>query len=109
MKKLVLTESGVVFEDDLSADEVARITITAPSSVSQIDFLAFLHRFTPDERIAIRRGARADGGIEDSLEMLRAAMQVNLTDPATVSLMNALVNAGLITAARRDAILTGEE
>lgn len=70
-----------------------------------ISALAFMERLTPDERIAIRQAARENVGLEDWLDMLRAAQVVDLDDHRTTSGMNAMVNAGLLTAARRDAIL----
>jgi hypothetical protein len=70
--------------------------------------LEFLNRLTPDERTTIRRAARASEGLEDWLDMLRAAQEVNLDDPRTISGLNAMVNAGLLSPKRRDEILETE-
>lgn len=58
--------------------------------------LTFLERFTPDERIAIRRAARLSEGLEDWLDMLRAAQEVDLDDPRVFAGLNAIVNAGVL-------------
>lgn len=67
--------------------------------------LAFLERFTQQERIAVRRAARADDALEDWLDMLRAAQEVDLDDRRTQAGMQALVDARLLTARRRDEVL----
>jgi hypothetical protein len=70
-----------------------------------VSALVFLDRLTQAERIAIRRAARANEKLEDWLDMLRAAQEVDLDDPRTTGGMAAIVDAGLLTAARRDEIL----
>lgn len=76
-----------------------------PPPVRVISALSFLERLTPDERIRIRRAAKVSEGLEDWLDMLRAAQEVDLDDPRTVSGLNAMVNAGLLSPKRRDEIL----
>jgi hypothetical protein len=71
--------------------------------------LAFLESLTPDERIAIRAAARENAGLEDWLDMLRAAQEVDLDDTRTISGLNAMVNAGLLTRRRADTILGTED
>lgn len=79
---------------------------TFPPNPRIVTPLVFLNRLKPDERIAIRGAARQSAGLEDWLDMLRAAQEVDLDDPRTISGLNAMVNAGLLTAARRDEILS---
>ena len=67
--------------------------------------LAFLERFTQVERIAIRRAARANDALEDWLDMLRAAQEVDLDDPRTQAGVRAMVEARLITPERAAEVL----
>lgn len=90
----------------MTPEEVAAIPEPIPFR-RVIPALAFLERFTADERITIRRAARVNEGLEDWLDMLRAAQEVDLDDTRTISGLNALVNAGLLIAKRRDEILSG--
>lgn len=75
-----------------------------------ITALAFLGLFTPEERAAIRAAARAPGGdaLEDWLDMLRAAQVVDLRDPRTQAGLAVLVDAKLISDARRDQVAAGQ-
>jgi hypothetical protein len=65
--------------------------------------LEFLNRFTSQERIAIR--SSADPIVEDFMELLNAASEVDKTYADTVAGMNYLVSAGLITQQRLEEIL----
>lgn len=71
--------------------------------------LEFLERFTQAERIAVRQVAAGTSEaalqLADWLDLLRASMSVVAEDPRTLAGMQALVDAGLISAARRDEIL----
>lgn len=67
--------------------------------------LTFLERFTPAERAAIRRAARQDDELEDWLDLLRAAQEIDLDDPRTRAGMQALVNARLLSAQRAEEVL----
>jgi len=69
----------------------------------------FLGRFTRQERINIRAAARQEPLMEDYLDMLRTARRVYADDIDTLSGMDQLVQAGLITEARRAEILAPDE
>jgi hypothetical protein len=73
--------------------------------VRVITRLAFLNRFTADERIAIRAAAAQSPAIADYLAMLDAAQDVDLTDARTIGGANALEAAGLIGEGRAAEIL----
>lgn len=72
--------------------------------------LEFLERFTQSERIAIRQAAAGNTPeamqLADWLDLLRASMSVVSDDARTIAGMQALVDAGLLTAGRRDEILS---
>ena len=91
----------------LAAVTPAPFVPPAPRRV--VTALGFMERLTQAERIAIRAVARAPGGeaIEDWLDMLRAAQEVDLADPRTVAGVAAIVAAGLLTNARAAALLAG--
>lgn len=82
------------------SEEVPIRELPAAPAQRVVTSLAFLERFTPEERIAIRRAARLDEGLEDWLDMLRAAQEVDLDDPRTIAGMHAMVGAGLLSAER---------
>lgn len=73
--------------------------------VTQLTKLAFLNRFTPEERIAIRAAAEQSPAIHDYLEMLDAAQDVELTDPRTIGGVQALEASGLLAEGRGAEIL----
>lgn len=99
-------DTGEVVERDMTPEEIAAIPQPVPPPpIRVVPALAFLERLTADERIMIRRAARANEGLGDWLDMLRAAQEVDLDDPRTISGMNAMVNAGLLSPKRRDEVL----
>lgn len=65
--------------------------------------LAFLRRFTADERVAIR--ASTDPYVQDFYYLLDKAAEVRLDDPDVVAGMSYLVACGMLSQARADAIL----
>jgi hypothetical protein len=73
--------------------------------------LEFLERFTQAERIAIRAASVGTSPealqLADWLDLLRASTEVIADDPRTLAGTQALVDAGLLTPARRAAILGG--
>lgn len=77
-----------------------------PLPVRVVTSLAFMERLTQAERIAIRTAARESAELEDWLDMLRAAQEVNLDDPRTVEGVGVLVAAGLLTSERAAEILS---
>lgn len=79
-------------------------TVSPPSIIS---VQAFWSRFTATEQGAIQAAANASPALAHAMTFALAAGQVNLlTGPMVTSWMPALVTAGLITAARKTAILT---
>jgi hypothetical protein len=79
--------------------------LVAAYVTTRLTKLAFLNRFTPDERIGIRTAAQSSPAIADYLAMLDAAQDVDLTDARTIGGANALEAAGLIGEGRAAAIL----
>lgn len=73
---------------------------------AEIAPLAFKKRFTAAERALIRAAAAANADLADWQESASMARLIDLADAETIAGMAALVAAGLLTAARRDAILT---
>ncbi len=91
------------------------VTFTAPPPVVpppvwKITRYAMLARFTPQEAIALKVAAQGTGvtpaTVAYYLDALNAANYVDLQDPATISMIDALVSAALLTQARATAILT---
>lgn len=71
-----------------------------PSPLTQ---LAFLRRFTAEERIASR--ASADPVVQDFLHLLGLAQEIRLDDADTVAGVNYLESLGLLAAGRAAAVL----
>ena len=68
--------------------------------------LKFMQRFTAAEYAAIKNAAAANAEVDFFWQKFMAAQEIVLDDPDLVTGMAALVTAGLLTAARRDEILT---
>lgn len=102
-------QTGERVEVPLTDAELAAIAAMPPEPARRrvVTPLAFMERLTQSERIAIRTAARAAGGeaLDDWLDMLRAAQDVDLDDPRTVAGVAAVVAAGLLTAERGAALL----
>ena len=71
-----------------------------------ISKLEFLQLFTPQERILIRGVARTHPEVDDWLELLNAANEVNLTHDTTIASVNGLEQGGLIAVGRAASILS---
>ncbi len=76
------------------------------SPPTQLPPLTFLARFTAAEEAAIAQAALSNASILLWLTKAGAAQYIDLADPNTKAGMDALVAAGLLTAARETAILT---
>lgn len=72
----------------------------------RITRLAFMQRFTQAERVAIRQAAKTAPEIEDYLAMVDAATFIDLARPDTISSVNALASAELLTPARAVEIIS---
>jgi hypothetical protein len=80
-------------------------SLVASYLVTTVSRLAFMQRFTAEERVAIRTAAQSSPAIEDYLQMLNVSEQVDLTHALTVSGVQQLEAAGLIAAGRAAEIL----
>jgi hypothetical protein len=80
--------------------------LVAAYLITSITPLAFLRRFTQDERVAIRTAAQESIAIADYLAMTDAAQEIDLTDTDTVAGLNALEAAELIAEGRAAQILS---
>ena len=78
---------------------------TPDTAETQLSRLAFLRRFTAEERIGIR--ASADPVIVDFLALLDLAQDVSTADPDTQAGIAYLVAQGLLTSTRAESILNG--
>ena len=77
----------------------------APEVVDmRITKLAFKHRFTQDERIAIR-SAETIPQVYDFQDLVNSATFIDLSRPDTVAAVNAIERLGLIEAGRASIIL----
>jgi hypothetical protein len=71
---------------------------------TQLTKLMFLNRFTVSERVAIR--ASTDPVVQDIMQLFDAASYITITDSSTITAVNYLVTAGLLTSVRAQEILT---
>lgn len=76
---------------------------TVPAST--LTKLEYMNRFTDAELAAIYTAAKAVVEIEIWLEKFKATTEIDLSDPRTVSGVQALEGAGLIAAGRAQEIL----
>ncbi|MGZ5545085.1 MAG: hypothetical protein ACXWIU_10455 [Limisphaerales bacterium] len=67
---------------------------------------AFLERFTPAERVAIRTAAQSSVAIQDYLELVNVSDNIDLTYSTTIAGVQELETAGLIAAGRAAEILS---
>lgn len=84
--------------------EVAEVvpTVANPAVITKFEFLK---RFTSDERKAINFAAKTDLDVEDFKMLLDAAQEVNLEHQDTISGVNSLETAGLLSSGRANEIL----
>lgn len=79
---------------------------TAPPPAPRVlSKLAYLRRFSQQERINIRDAAAASPELFDYLEMLTLAEEINLDDPDTIGAVTLLELGGLIAPGRASEIL----
>jgi hypothetical protein len=102
------TAAGVVPRDldDLKPWLGAWTAAANPASPRVIAPLEFLLRFTAAERTAIRTAAAASPELADWIDQARFAREIDLDAPTTAAGLDALVAAGLLTAARRAAVVS---
>ena len=68
--------------------------------------LEYLRRFTQDERILIRATAANSPALQDYLELLNQAEEINSADPDIINALHMLETYGLIAQGRAREILT---
>ena len=69
--------------------------------------LAYLRRFTQEERIAIRAAATQSPALADYLALLELAEEVDTRDADTITAVHLLEQLGLLAAGRALEILNG--
>jgi hypothetical protein len=79
--------------------------VPAPPARRVIPPLEFLQRFTAAERTAIRAAAASNAELADWIDQARFAREIELDAATTIAGLDALVAAGLISAARKAAVL----
>lgn len=79
--------------------------VYVPPTNTILSKLEFQRRFTQAERIGIRAARAISPELDDFMELLNSADNVDLTDPTLVAGMNILAQAGLITNERKAIIL----
>ena len=83
--------------------------VQPPAAANQtLTKLEYLRRFTADERVAIRAAAAANPALEDYLQLMELAQDINTGDPDTIAAVTMLEQAGLIAAGRAQEILNGQ-
>ncbi|CAB4187540.1 hypothetical protein UFOVP1601_39 [uncultured Caudovirales phage] len=91
--------------------DAASDTFTPPSAPPDygrtVSAREFLQLFTSTERKAIRAAGKTDEDIADWFAIAQVPEPIRLKHPTTIGGLNFIVAKGLLTAARRDAILAG--
>lgn len=121
-------EGGVVVQMDLTTNTAPEGWVEAPANIvcgmlyadgaftnpppppplpPSWPSLDFMERFTDAEQLAIVTATLANPAVKLWYDKAMAAGTVRADDPRTIAGMSALVDAGLISAARRDEILGG--
>jgi hypothetical protein len=80
-------------------------SLVASYVTTKLSKLDFLDRFSVEERVTIRTAAKQNGVVQDYLELLNAAQEVNLASERTTAGVNALEAAGLLAEGRASEIL----
>lgn len=73
--------------------------------VTTVSRLAFMQRFTADERVAIRTAAQSSPAVQDYLELLNVSEEIDLTHALTVAGVQQLEAGGLLAVGRAAEIL----
>ena len=89
------------------APEPATPEFGAPQEPRFVSKVVYLRRFTPEERTGIRAAAKADPFLEDYLEMMALADEIDLNDADVIDAVNKLEAVGLIGTGRAQEILYG--
>lgn len=92
--------------DRLVGGEWVPAVPVAAEPEARLSRLGFYERFTQAEMEAVFSAAKSNVSIEVFIEKVKAASQVDLTDPRTVAGVKALETGGLIGVGRADEILS---
>lgn len=76
-----------------------------PAPPKQFTSLEYLDLFTESEQLAVATAAMTNATVKLWYDRMLAASFITLADPRTEAGLNALVSAGLLTAARKAAIV----
>lgn len=102
-----IDDLAVPFADFEHVEFIAGATDVTPTSYTWTK-LAYLRRFTQDERIAIRSAAPQSAQLADYLELLALAEEVKSDDPDIITALTMLEGTGLLAAGRAQEILNGQ-
>lgn len=97
--------TAAVGDDFINGEIVPQSAPQAPSAPRTLTKVAYLKRFTQAERIGIREAAKVNVVVEDYVELLNLAQDVDLADPETIAGVQQLEAAGLLAAGRAAEIL----
>lgn len=102
----------IVLDDDAHWPVPTGCTLRAladpvPINSKILSRLEFLHRFTAEERVAIRQASTTDPIIYDFLDLLYQAQEVRADDADTRAGLQYLETKGLLASGRATEILTG--
>jgi len=113
---LLTAESGAVLVSEVDRPELWAAMLawgtpddyaTPPAPAPSWTPLEFIERFTDAEQIAIVTAAQSNPALRLFYDKLMASLDVKADEPRLIAGMQAVVDAGLITAERRDEILAG--
>ena len=90
---------------DLAAVTAWRDAIDNPVKSTVLSRYQFSQRMTPAERIAIREAGKTDAQVDDFLDLLSLAEQIDLADANVIGGLSLLVSKDLLTEARKTEIL----
>ena len=100
----------IVFKDGemvtMSDVEFGPMPTAAPAPL-RLSFQQFMDLFTVEEQIALAGAAMTDAATKLWYDRAVGAQFIDFSDPRLAQALQALVDSGIITAARRDRVLTG--
>lgn len=95
------------FETWHAAMNAARQASAPPAMPVRLSFLEFIDLFTEDEQLAIAGAAMTDAPTKLWYDRAVGAQFIDLTDQRLATGLQALVDAKLLTSARRSRVLNG--
>lgn len=100
----LLVPAGAGGRPDWSAVGALALAAPDPGSSRELSVLDFRRRFTLEERAAIYTAAETNALLRAWLDDLAVATSVHLDHPDVIDALNALVQLGILTAERAEAI-----